>query len=126
VFAYSYTKANVIQESNPTGETSDISGYTIINIGYTLLSSDPTKMSNITLDVAPSDGADEDVDARITVNNGATWIACTYLADDKWVCNFPALSEPGLASISNLRLVTKTSVPWCKKLAFSILQIFNR
>ena len=118
-----YLKANIVQESK---SKYGISGYTIINIGYTLLSSDPTKMSNITLDVDPSDGADEDVDARITVDNGATWVTCTYLDADKWVCSFPTFHEPGIASISNLRLMTKTPVPWCKKLVFSLLQIFNR
>jgi len=125
VFACSSTKSNVIQESNTADEPNDISGYTIANISYTLLSNDPAKVRSITLDVAPSDGADEDVDARITIDNGATWIACTYPADDKWFCNFPTSHEPSIASISNVRLITKTAVPWHKKLAFSILQIFN-
>ena len=126
VIAYSYTNANTIQESNSTDETSDISGYTVTNIGYTLLSSDPSKVRSLTLDVVPADGTDEAVDARITVDNGATWIACTCPAAGKWVCGFPALNKPGIASISNVRLVTKTSVPWRKKLIFSILKIFNR
>lgn len=125
VFAYGYTKANVIQESDPADVPSDVSGYTITNIDYTLSSSDPTKVRSITLDVTPSDGADEAVDALITVDNGVTWITCTYQAAGKWVCNFPTLHEPSIASISNVRLVTKTPVPWCKKFVFSILQIFN-
>ncbi len=123
---YSYTKANIIQESNPTDEPSDFSGYTIINIDYILLSSDPTKVRRITLNVVPFDGTDEAVNARISINNGATWIDCTYPAADTFVCDFPTFHEPNIASISNVRLVTKTSVSWLNKLAFSILQIFNR
>ena len=126
VFAYGYTKANVIQESDPADEPSDVSGYIITNISYTLLSSDPTKVKSMTLNVAPSDGADEDVDALITVDNGATWITCTYLAADKWVCSFQTLHDPSIASISNVRLVTKTPVPWPNKLLYLILQIFNQ
>jgi len=125
VLAYSSTKGNIIQNSNSSDELSDISGYTITNISYTLLSSDPAKVRNLTLDVDPSDGASDAVEARITINNGATWIACTYPAVDKWVCNFPTFHEPSIASISNVRLITKTTVPWHKKLVFSILQIFN-
>jgi len=123
MIAYIYLKANIVQESK---SKYGISGYTITKIDYILLASDPSKMKSIILDVDPSDGADEDVDAHITVDNGATWIACTYPADDKWFCNFPTFYEPGISSISNLQLVTKTSVPWCKKLAFSLPQIFNR
>ena len=63
VFAYGYTKANVIQESDPADVPSDVSGYTITNISYILSSSDPTKVKSMTLDVDPSDGADGVVDA---------------------------------------------------------------
>ena len=123
--AYGFTKANVIQDGDPADELGDISGYTIANIDYTLSSSDSTKVKNITLSVDPSDGIDESVEARITVDNGATWITCTFLAADKWVCNFPTLREPSIASISNVRLITKTPLPWHKKLCNSILKIFN-
>jgi len=125
VIAYSDTKANIIQESNATDETSDIGGYTIANIGYTLLSSDPSKVREISLDVVPADDPCEAADAHITVDNDATWIACTCSSADKWVCSFPALNEPSISSISNVRLVTKTPVPWYKKIIFTILQIFN-
>ena len=124
--AYSFTKANIIQENNSTDETIGISGYTITNIEYTLLASDPSKVRNITLDFIPNDSPCEAVDARITVDNGATWITCTCPAADKWACSFTGLNEPGIASISNLQLVTKTPVPWYKKLVFKMLQIFNQ
>jgi len=126
VTAYGYTKANIIQENNSTDETSDISGYTITNIDYALLPNDPSKVRSITLDVAPANSPCETADARITVDNGATWITCTCPTFGKWVCSFPALNEPGIASFSNLQLVTETPVPWYKKIVFSILQIFNR
>jgi len=126
VFAYSYTKANVIRESDPADESSSISGYTITNIEYTLLPRDPTKARSITLNVDPADGTDESVDARITVDNGDTWITCTFQAGDKWVCNFPTFHEPNIASISNVRLVTQTPLQWYEKLVFLIFQIFNR
>ena len=83
-------------------------------------------MSSILLDVVPADGACEATDARINVDNGATWVTCTCLEADKWICSFPSLKEPDIRSISDVRLVTKTSVPWYKQLVFSILQIFNR
>jgi hypothetical protein len=113
-------------ENNFKEETGGISGFTVTNINYTLLPGNPSKVSSIALYVVPTDGACDAADARINIDNSATWITCTCPESDKWVCSFPPLKEPDISSISAMRLVTKTSVPWCKQLVFSILQFFNK
>ena len=124
--AFSYTNANIFQENNSTDETRDISGYSITNIDYTLLPGNPSKVSSISLDVVPGDSDCEAASARINVDSGVTWVTCTCPEADKWVCSFPSLKEPGIDSISDVRLVTKTSVPWPNKLIYLILQMFNQ
>ena len=109
MIVYICLKANIDQKSN------NISGYTITNINYILLANDPSKVKSIILDVAPTDSPCETADARISVDNGATWINCDFPAADKWTYSFPDLKEPGISSLSNIRLITNTPMPWCKK-----------
>ena len=121
MIAYIYLKANIVQESK---SKYGISGYTITKIDYILLASDPSKVKSIILDVAPADSSCETADARITIDNGATWINCDFPAADKWTYSFPDLKEPGISSLSNIRLITNTPMSCCKKFVFSIFELF--
>lgn len=105
VAAFGYAAANVVPESGAGDGTGTVSGYTITNIAYTLLASDPSKVQLLTLDVAATTGAGVATDVRITVDAGATWITCTGPVVNTWTCTFTALSEPSVSAISNLQVV---------------------
>lgn len=105
IVAYGYAATNVVTESGAGDGSGDISGYTITNIDYNLLASDPTKVESVSLDVAATAGAAAPDDVRITVDAGTTWITCTSPATNTWTCAFIALSEPSVTTISTLQVV---------------------
>ena len=105
VAVYGFAAANVVPESGAGDGSGTVSGYTITNIDYTLLASDPTKVDSLTLDAAPTAGAGAATDVRITVDAGSTWITCSGPVTNTWTCNFAALSEPSVSAITNLQVV---------------------
>lgn len=105
IVAYGYAATNVVTESGAGDGSGDISGYTITNIDYNLLASDPTKVESVSLDVTATAGAAAPDDVRITVDAGTTWITCTGPATNTWTCAFTALSEPSVTTISTLQVV---------------------
>ncbi|MEW6404450.1 MAG: hypothetical protein AB1649_21855 [Chloroflexota bacterium] len=104
VIVYGFAAANVVPESGAGDGTGTVSGYTITNIDYTLLASDPTKLQLVEFDVNPTAGAGAATDVRITVNAGVTWITCTNVVAH-WTCTFGVGSEPSVSAISNLQVV---------------------
>jgi hypothetical protein len=123
--AYSDTKVNISQGIALKDEATEISGYTIANIDFILLASDPSKVRSITLDITSKSDECEIAEARITVDNGSKWIPCNCSSEVKLMCDFPDLQEPEIASISNVRLVTMLPIPWYKKIFFWISKIFS-
>ena len=105
VAAFGYAAANVVPESGAGDGTGTVSGYTITNIDYTLLTSDPSKIESLTLDVAPTASAGAADDVRIKVDSGTTWITCTGPATNTWTCTFGVGSEPSVAAILDLQVV---------------------
>jgi hypothetical protein len=105
VVAFGYAAANIVPESGAGDGTGTVSGYTITNIDYTLLTSDPSKVQLLTLDVAATAGAGDATDVRITVDSGTTWITCTGPAVNTWTCTFGVGSEPSVSAISDLQVV---------------------
>ena len=105
VVAFGYAAANIVPETGAGDGTGTVSGYTITNIGYTLLTSDPSKVDELTLDVAATTGAGDATDVRITVDGGTSWVTCTGPATNTWTCAFVALSEPSVSAIVNLQVV---------------------
>jgi hypothetical protein len=100
---YAFAAANVVPE---TGDgTGTVSGYTVSNITYTPLSSDPTKLEQVSMDVAATTGADAPNDVRITVDGGSTWATCSGPSRTTWTCTFSIGSEPSVSSVSNLQVV---------------------
>jgi len=101
---YGFAAANVVPESGAGDGTGTVSGYTITNIDYTLLGSDPSKLASVEFDVAPTGSANAATDVRITVDAGTTWITCTNVVAH-WTCTFGGGSEPSVSAISNLQVV---------------------
>ncbi|MGD2253783.1 MAG: hypothetical protein PVF70_12790 [Anaerolineales bacterium] len=99
---YAFAAANVVLE---TGDgTGTVSGYKVSNITYTLLSSDPTKLEQVSMDVAATAGADAPTDVRLTVDGGSTWVTCSGPSRTTWTCIFSTGSEPSVTSVSNLQV----------------------
>ena len=103
--AYGYAAANVVPESGIGDGSGTVSGYTISNIDYTLLSSDPSSLTSVSFDVAPTSGASAATDVRITVDNGTTWVTCTGPTVNNWQCAFTIGSEPSISAIESLQVV---------------------
>jgi len=106
VVAFGYAAANVVPESGAGDGTGTVSGYTITNIDYTLLTSDPTKVQLLTLDIAPTPPslAGAATDVRITVD-ASTWIICAGPSGTTWTCTFGVGTEPSVTAILNLQVV---------------------
>jgi hypothetical protein len=102
---YSFAAANVVPETGAGEGSGTVSGYTITNVDYNLLSSNPAKLASITFDAAPTSGAGAAGEVKITVDAGTTWIACTGPAGNTWTCTFGSGSEPSVSSISSLKIV---------------------
>ena len=102
---YAFAAANVIPETGAGDGTGTISGYTVSNITYTLLSSNPTKLEQVSMDIVATAGADAPTDVRITVDGGSTWVTCSGPSGNTWTCAFSTGSEPSVSAVSNLQVV---------------------
>lgn len=105
VIAYGYAAANVVPESGAGDGSGTVSGYTISNIDYTLLTSDPSKVTSVSFDVASTGGAGVPNDVQITVDSGTTWVACTGPETNTWTCTFTVSAEPSVTAIESLQVV---------------------
>ncbi|MBC2724838.1 MAG: hypothetical protein HGJ97_19655 [Desulfosporosinus sp.] len=105
VISYGYAAANVVPESGAGEGSGDVSGYTISNIDYALLSTDPTKVESVSIDISATDGASDPTDVRITVDSGTTWITCTGPTVSTWACAFTSELEPSISAIDSLEVV---------------------
>lgn len=103
--AYGFAAANIVPETGAGEGSGAISGYTITNINYTLLASDPTKIESVSMDIAATAGAGVASDVRISVDAGTTWISCTGPVTNTWTCSFGVGSEPLVSAMSNLQVV---------------------
>lgn len=105
VLIYAYAAANVVPETGAGEGLATVSGYTITNVDYTLLGSNPSKMASVSFDVAPTAGGGAADDVRISVDNGVTWVTCTGPVVNTWTCAFASGSEPSVTAINSLRVV---------------------
>ena len=105
IVAYGYAAANVVPESGAGDGTGTVSGYTVSNINYTLLETNPTKVASVALDVAATSGAGVPNKVQISVDSGTTWVTCTGPATNTWTCAFTASSEPSVSAIEGLQVV---------------------
>lgn len=105
VVAFGYAAANVVPESGAGEGVGTVSGYTIANIDYTLLTTDPTKISSVSFDVTPTSTAETPDDVKISVDAGTTWISCTGPTTNSWACAFATGSEPDVTTITSMQVV---------------------
>ncbi len=105
VIAFGYAAANVVPESGAGEGVGTVSGYTVANIDYTLLATDPTKVSSVTFDVTPTSGAQTPDEVKISVDSGTTWVSCTGPTTNNWACAFASESEPDVSAITSMQVV---------------------
>lgn len=104
-FVYGFAAANTVPETGAGDGSGTVSGYTISNVSWSLLSSDPSSLSGVDLDVAATAGAGAASDVRITVDGGSTWVTCTGPSGNTWSCSFATGSEPSVSAVSALQVV---------------------
>lgn len=104
-FVYGFAAANTVPETGAGDGSGTVSGYTISNVSWSLLSSDPSSLSGVDLDVAATAGAGAASDVRITVDGGSNWVTCTGPSGSTWSCSFATGSEPSVSAVSALQVV---------------------
>ncbi|RME88278.1 MAG: hypothetical protein D6770_07390 [Anaerolineae bacterium] len=100
---YGFAAANTVPESGAGDGSGTISGYTISNISYTLLSTDPGKISAVSFTVTPTAGAGAANTVMAAIDT--TWATCSNTGGSNWTCSFSAGSEPSVSAASTLRVV---------------------
>ena len=103
--AYGLAAANVVPETGAGEGSGTVSGYTISNVTYALLTTDPTKVESVSIDVAPTTTAGVPATVRISVDSGVTWISCTGPTTNTWLCAFGTGSEPAISTIASLEVI---------------------
>lgn len=105
VVAYGYAAANVVPEFGAGDGSGVVSGYTVSNVDYVLLTSDPTKVESVAFDVAATSGAAVADTVKISVDSGTTWVDCTGPVTNTWTCAFTVAFEPSVSAIETLQVV---------------------
>jgi hypothetical protein len=102
---YGFAADNVVPGTGTGDCTGTVSGYTVSNVTYTLLSSNPTKLEQVSKGIDATARADTPTDVRIKVDGGSTWVTCSGPSGNTWTCAFTIGSEPSVSSVSNLQVV---------------------
>ena len=76
VAAYAYAAANVVPESGAGDGSEAISGYTVTAVTYALDVSDPSQISSVSFNIAPTAGASAVTEVQVQLVCGGTWFAC--------------------------------------------------
>jgi len=104
-FVYGFAAANTVPETGAGDGSGTVSGYTISNVSWTLLTADPSSLDGVDLDVAATAGAGAAADVRITVDGGTNWVICSGPSGSTWSCSFGAGSEPSVTAVTALQVV---------------------
>ena len=76
VSAFGFAAANTMPAVSSAGDgNTDITGFTITNISYTLDTLDPTIIDSVAFDISPSVPATGDV--HVEMNGSGTWHSCS-------------------------------------------------
>ncbi len=84
---YAFAAGNSVSPSKAGDGSAAVGGYTVTNVQYTLLGSDPSKIDAVQFDL---DAAARTVYAALS-NDGTTWswsAACNNTAGNTWQCDF--------------------------------------
>lgn len=100
IAAYGFTATNTVEDSRAGDGVGQILGYDVTSISYTLLSSDPTKISGVdfTLDQPATD-------AKAQVGPSTSWADCTISGGTSASCTFTGGTEPDVLPADELRVV---------------------
>ncbi len=97
VAAFGFAAANVVPESGAGDGSGDISGYTVSNIEYTLNNANPANVDSVEFDLAPTAGALDATDVRVSVS-GSAWSTCSPTGNH-WTCTLTGVTAAGAASL---------------------------
>lgn len=100
-----FAASNTVDGSAAGDGSAAVSGYTLSDIVYTSLLADAGKLTSVAFTVLPTAGAGPAGTVRISLDAGATWVACTNTGGNNWTCAFPGGSEPFISSLGSLRVV---------------------
>jgi hypothetical protein len=101
VAAYGFTATNTVPGSYAGDGSGTINGYTVSTVGYTLNGTDPTRVDRVSFTLsAPATS----VKAK-AVAAGTTYTDCTVSGGTSVSCDWPAASEPTVASVDQLRVI---------------------
>ena len=93
--------------SNQSGESGLVTtGYTI-SVDYTFKGNDPSRVEKVQLIVSVNGKSETANQVSISINEGDSWVPCSFLFDQSWSCSFPSGSEPLISVINNVRVVVK-------------------
>src|SRR5262245_39748356 len=101
IAAYGFTATNTVPNSNAGDGSGAIAGYTVSSIAYTLNTTDPTKVDKVAFTL---NAAATSVKAK-AVASGSTYQDCTVTGGTAVSCDWPAASEPTVASVDQLRVI---------------------
>ncbi|MCS7293872.1 MAG: hypothetical protein RMK15_00245 [Chloroflexota bacterium] len=98
VAAFGFAAGNTVPSSRAGDGSGTVSGYTVSNIHYTLVSTNPSLIDSVSfsLDAAASD-------VYVSVDNGTSWTACSTSGGNNFSCDF----DPNVSvqPVTSLRVV---------------------
>ncbi len=103
ITAYASANSGLAERGAGSG-TGTVSGYSISNVAYTLDGDAPNAVNQVAFSVSPSGGAPAAVQVYVTVDGGATWVACAG-GPPNWSCNLGGVAASTIDG-NTLRIVT--------------------
>lgn len=84
-----------------------ISGFNVERIQFELNQSDPSRISNIHLDITQEQGLGSAQYVSVSVDQDSSWVICTHHGASLWVCEFPTGNQPSIRDITQLRVIAR-------------------
>jgi hypothetical protein len=100
--AYAFAAANTVPATRAGDGSGTISGYTVTSVAYTLNSSDPSQLDEVSFTL---DAAATTVKIKL-VAAGSTWYSCTNSQDFDWACTTTGAT---VASMDELTVVASSN-----------------
>ena len=89
LLAYAFAASNTVPDTHAGDGNGQVLGYTVSNVHYTLLTSDPSKIDAVTFDLDASAGTGSVYAALSADGSSWTWSsACTNSGGNTWTCDF--------------------------------------
>lgn len=102
--AYAFAAANTVPDTKAGDGVGGVSGYTVINVVYTLNATNPSTLDSVAFDLGAA-AATGKVKAQLVATTG-TWYACTNTGGTLWSCTTTGLT---VVSINQLRVVAASN-----------------